>query len=472
MQPTSSAFKENSRAAIADPGLQKALGNIREGFQVKRRKALDALPEFDQLRDAGVAIKSHTLQHLDLYLEEFERKVTAQGGQVHWARTPSEACAAVLGICQRVGAKKVTKGKSMVSEEIGLNDHLEKHGIHAVETDLGEYIIQLRGEAPSHIIAPAVHLNREDVAETFRKAHTDLPGDRPMDTVPDLVNEARMKLRQEYLSADVGITGANFLIAETGSTVIVTNEGNGDLTQGLPKVHVVVTSIEKVVPTLEDVSVILRLLARSATGQEISAYTTFSAGPKRAGDHDGPEEFHVVLVDNGRSALLGTEIAEVLRCIRCGACMNHCPVYGVVGGHAYGWVYPGPIGAALDPALIGLHQAGHLPNASSFCGRCVEVCPMRIPLTSIMRHWRQQQFDKGLIPPRAKWGLKLWSLAARNPALYRLGAGLAMPALAWLGRRKGRFTSLPLAGGWTGTRDLAAPQGATFMDQYRRKKQS
>ena len=282
-----------------------------------------------------------------------------------------------------------------------------------------------------------------------------------------LLAEARGALRDRFLKADVGITGANFLIAETGSTAIVTNEGNGDLTQTLPRVHIVLASLEKLVPTLEDASTILRLLARSATGQEFSVYTTFSTGPRRAGDLDGPEEFHVVLLDNGRSRMLGTEFQEMLRCIRCGACLNHCPIYQSVGGHAYGWVYTGPMGAVLTPALIGLEEAGHLPNASTFCGRCEAVCPMRIPLPKMMRHWREREFERHLQPTRMRAGLKAWAFFARRPALYRLGARLAAATLGAMGRRTGRFRSLPLAQGWTMSRDLPAPEGRSFQAQWR-----
>ena len=280
------------------------------------------------------------------------------------------------------------------------------------------------------------------------------------------MDEARQVLRRRFLEADVGITGANFLIAETGSSVIVTNEGNGDLTQVLPRVHIVVASLEKVVPTLEDVSTILRVLARSATGQEFSTYTTISTGPRRPEDPDGPDEYHVILLDNGRSAMLGNEFRDVLRCIRCGACMNHCPVYHAIGGHAYGWVYPGPIGAVLTPALIGIEEAGNLPNASTFCGRCEAVCPMRIPLPRMMRHWREREFERHLTPAAARGGLRLWAFLARRPALYGLATRLAMGALGWAGRRAGRFRSLPLAGGWTRHRDLPAPEGRTFRDAW------
>ncbi|WP_114395161.1 LutB/LldF family L-lactate oxidation iron-sulfur protein [Oleisolibacter albus] len=467
MIPASHAFKERARAAMADPDLTRALTKFKTGFPLKRAQAVAALPEFEALRDEGKRIKDHALAHLDLYLERFEAKVTAAGGQVHWARTPAEARAAILSICRAAGARMVTKGKSMVSEEVGLNAALEEAGLEVVETDLGEYIIQIRKEAPSHIIAPALHLSKEQVAEDFRRVHTHLDPARSLSEPSDLLTEARVLLREKFLAADVGITGANFLIAETGSTVIVTNEGNGDLTQSLPRVHVVLTSIEKVVPTLEDASTLLRLLARSATGQELSTYTTFSTGPRRPDDLDGPEQFHVVLLDNGRSALLGTEMQEALRCIRCGACMNHCPVYHAVGGHAYGWVYPGPIGAVIDPALIGLEEARHLPNASTFCGRCESVCPVRIPLPRLMRLWREKEAAARLSPGPQRWGLGLWAFLARRPGLYRLTTRLGMGLLGTMGGRRGRFRYLPLAGGWTGARDFPAPTGRTFQDLYR-----
>lgn len=467
MLVTSPTFKENAREALADRQLQRALGNVRAGFIDKRRKAVDALPEFDALRDSARAIKDHTLAHLDLYLAAYEEKVAASGGRVHWAETAAEARGIILDICRMHDARVVAKGKSMITEEIELNDFLEASGIRPVETDLGEYIIQLRGEHPSHIIAPAVHLNKEQVEADFRRVHTDLPPERDLSDPASLLGEARRVLRQQYFAADVGITGANFLVAETGSSIIVTNEGNGDLTQILPRVHIVVASIEKVVPTLEDAAQILRVLARSATGQEMSVYTTVSTGARRPGDPDGPEEYHVVLLDNGRSSMLGTEFQEMLRCIRCGACMNHCPVYHAVGGHAYGWVYPGPMGAVLTPSLVGVDKAGHLPNASTFCGRCESVCPMKIPLPKMMRHWREREFERGLNPAVARYGLKLWAFFARRPRLYRLASYVGMPLLAVAGGRRKRFRFLPFAGGWVRHRDLPAPQGRTFLQQWR-----
>jgi L-lactate dehydrogenase complex protein LldF len=465
---TSPAFKANARAALDSAGLQKALAFSKPQFMARRARAVGDLPEFEQLREIGKTIKNHALNHLDFYLGAYADKVEAQGGHVHWCSTADDARAAVLKICQDAGARTVTKGKSMISEELGINEHLEESGITPIETDLGEYIIQLRHEHPSHIIAPAFHLNREDWEETFRLSHTDLDPSRVFHERRDILTEARTKLRERFLAADVGITGANFLIAETGSSVIVTNEGNGDLTQTLPKIHIVLASIEKCVPTLEDATSLLRLLARSATGQDFSVYTTFSTGARRPGDLDGPEQYHVVLLDGGRSAMMGTEFQEMLRCIRCAACMNHCPVYGAVGGHAYGWVYPGPMGAVLTPSLIGVDKAGQLPNASTFCGKCESVCPVKIPLPKMMRHWREREFERHLSPVAVRANLKLWAWFARRPPLYRLATRAAAAALGLMGRRKGRLTRLPLAGGWTDGRDFPAPEGETFFGRYAR----
>jgi L-lactate dehydrogenase complex protein LldF len=459
---TSQNFTANARVGLADETLQRALSLARTGFPLRRRMAVERLPEFEELRDAGRAIKDHTLAHLDFYLELYEGNVTAAGGHVHWARTAEEARATVVEICRSVGARLVTKGKSMVAEEIALNDYLEASGITPVETDLGEYIIQLRHEPPSHIIAPAIHLMKEQVTDTFRAAHRGLAADRPLAEPRQLCDEAREVLRPRFLAADVGITGANFLVAETGSSIIVTNEGNGDLTQILPRVHIVLASLEKLVPTFEDAAALLRLLARSATGQEFSAYTTVSTGPRRPGDLDGPEQYHVILLDNGRSALLGGEFQDILRCIRCAACLNHCPVYAAVGGHAYGWVYPGPMGAVLTPSLIGVEAAGHLPNASTFCGRCESVCPVKIPLPKMMRHWREREFAQKLSPPAYRSGLALWAWVAGRPALYHALAELASRALGWAGRPHGRFRWLPFASGWTQVRDMPAPEGRSF----------
>ena len=466
MESTARAFKANVHKAIADVNLQAAMKRFSEGFSTKRLMAVERLPEFEALRDAARDIKNHVLENLDLYLERFESKVVETGGQVHWCKDAEEARQTILGICRDAGARTVTKSKSMISEEIAINEFLEKDGIRPVETDLGEYIIQLRHEPPSHIIAPAVHLSKDQVADAFREHHTEYPSTRVLDDPEVMLAEARAVLRGEFLAADVGITGANMLVAETGSIVLVTNEGNADLTQTLPRVQIVVASIEKVVPTLEDATTVLRVLARSATGQEQSVYTTFTTGTKRPGDADGPEQYHVVLLDNGRTEMLGSEFRELLRCIRCGACINHCPVYAAIGGHAYGWVYSGPIGAVLTPNLIGIEEAGHLPNASTFCGRCESVCPMLIPLPRMLRQLRARQYAQNQAPVAVRFGLRGWAFLARRPSLYRMAMAIGVAALGRIGRRKGRFRRLPMAGGWTAARDLPAPQGRTFQQMW------
>ena len=463
-------FSDNAAQAQADANLQAALEKLQRDTRNSRPIVTGRLPEFEDLRDRAVAIKNHTLAHLDHYLEEFEANVSDAGGTVHWCGDADDARQTILQICRDTDAKSVGKGKSMVSEEIHLNDFLIDAGLDVVETDLGEYILQLREETPSHVVMPAIHLKKEQIADTFRDHHTTLDRNRPLDEPRQMTEEARVKLREKFLAADVGITGANMLIAETGSIVVVTNEGNGDLTQTLPRVHVVLATIEKVVPRLEDALSIIRILARSATGQEITCYTTFATGARRDGDLDGPEEFHLVLLDNGRTRLLESEFRDVLRCIRCGACQSTCPVYGAVGGHAYGGVYGGPIGAVLTPALDGIENAWTLPEASSFCGACEAVCPMRIPLPGLMRKWRDVAHRDRLNKSRPRLGLALWAWTARRPRLYRTGARLAMGMLKLLAGKRGRFRSMPLAGGWTAARDLPAPEGGTFIDRWQRER--
>ena len=466
MEKSPRYFTEQSHTARRDPQLQRALGKRGQGFAQKRREATERLPEFEALRDKACEIKNHTLDNLDFYLEQFEERVVEQGGHVHWCADANAARQKILEICRAVDAATVTKSKSMIGEEIAINDFLEANDIQPIETDLGEYIIQLREEVPSHIIAPAIHLNMDQVEQTFREKHETLDPDRALDEPRMLLEEARSQLREKFLTADVGLTGANMLIAETGSNVLVTNEGNADLTYSLPRVHIVIASLEKVVPTLEDATSILRVLARSATGQDMSVYTTFCTGPKRSDDLDGPDAYHVVLLDNGRSELLDSEFKDMLRCIRCGACLNHCPVYQTIGGHAYGWVYSGPMGAVLIPGLIGLDEAGDLPNASTLCGACESVCPMRIPLPRMLRSWRRRQFERAGVGGIGRWALKIWAALAKTPKLYRMISTLSISVLSLFGRGRGKFRRLPFAAGWTQTRDFPAPTGDSFVSQW------
>ena len=470
MESKAHQFRSTAKVALADPNLKHALGKARGGFVDKRAQAFARLDDHAHIREAAKRIKDHTLAHLDEYLLEYEEKVTQAGGTVHWARTAAEARQIILEICAEARARRITKGKSMISEEIALNDALEDAGYEVVETDLGEYIIQLANEPPSHIIAPAVHKTKHQITELFHEHHQRLGFTERVTDIPDIVDEARSVLREVFLSADVGITGANFLVAETGSSVIVTNEGNGDLTNTLPDVHIVTASIEKVLPTLDDLSTMLRLLSRSGTGQDITSYTTLSTGPRRKGDRDGPREYHVVLLDNGRSDMLGGEFQDMLRCIRCGACLNHCPVYGAVGGHAYGWVYSGPMGSVLTPLMVGLDGTQDLPNACTLNGRCAQMCPMSIPLPDLLRKLRTRQFDRGLVSTPTRLGLGLWAFLARRPSWYAGITRVAAKLLRVLGGRGGAIGWLPLAGGWTATRDLPAPEGSTFQAAYRRSR--
>ena len=460
--------KFNDRAAVAidDHDLQSSLGALKRGFVGNRARAVAALPEFEALRTQGAQIKDHTLANLDHYLEMYERAVLARGGVVHWARDGTEACEIIRRICRDVDAKLVTKGKSMVSEEIGLNGVLEADGIEVVETDAGEYIVQLAGEAPSHIVMPTVHKTLPQISELFSEKHKAYGLPKTEDPA-ELIGQIRTVMRRKFFKADVGITGANFLVAETGSNIIVTNEGNGDLTSTLARVHVVTVGIEKVVPTLNDAMALLRLLARSALGMEFTTYMSLLSGPRLAGDIDGPEQYHVVLIDNGRTRMLDGPFQPMLRCIRCGACMNHCPVYMSVGGHAYNWVYPGPMGAVLTPMIGGHEKGGELPHACTLNGRCQQVCPVKIPLPDMLRRLRHEQWEAGLIATKVRTGLGLWSWMARRPRLYQAVTRLGARVLKLMAQGRGRLSWLPLGSGWTAGRDMPAPQGRTFHEQWR-----
>jgi len=463
----SHTFKQNASEALQDEPLQAALGSLKVGFIHKRLEAIELVPEWQRIRDEAKSMKDHVLANLDHYLLRYEHSVKANGGHVHWAETSAQAGETIVDICRRADAKTVAKGKSMVGEEAELNRRLEEVGIAPIETDLGEYIIQLADEPPSHIIAPAVHKTKEQVSELFHKHHQQYGLTERITDRQALVTEARTVLREKFRNADVGITGANFLIAETGQHVLVTNEGNGDLSSNLPRVHIVIVGIEKVVPNLEDASLLLRLLARSATGQHFSNYTSLMGGPKRDGDLDGPDEFHVVLVDNKRTELFAGELREMLRCFRCGACINHCPVYGAIGGHAYGWVYPGPMGSVISPAMVGLEKTRDLPHACTLNGRCAEVCPMSIPLPSLLRKHRRTTFEKQLQTMRSRTALAIWAKIALRPKLYRRVTNTLVRALSLLARGRGHIRRLPLAGAWTQSRNLPIPADSkTFISQY------
>jgi L-lactate dehydrogenase complex protein LldF len=458
-------FKRTASMKLDDPVLQRNMKTAKGKFVDGRAKGVREVDNWEDLRTHAAALRDRTLANLDAYLVEFERNAIARGAQVHWAESAQAACAILVDIAKANGVKKVTKSKSMVSEEVNLNERMEEAGIQVVETDLGEYILQLAHEPPSHIVAPAVHKSKEEVADLFVAAHH-----RERTTeIPALTREARVALRDHFLTADMGISGSNFVIAETGTTLTVTNEGNADMVTTLPRIHCVITGIEKVIPTLEDFATLIRLLPRSAIGQSIANYLTLTTGVRMPGDSDGPEQMHIVLVDAGRTKFVGTELQSMLRCIRCGACMNHCPVYQNIGGHAYGWVYPGPMGSVLTPVYVGIENAGDLPNAATFCGECQVVCPVKIPLPDLMRKLREQQFDNNLRPWSERLAIRAWSYAVQRPRLYAALATIGARVASWMGGRDKLIHWMPGLDGWTRGRDMPAPAGKTFRELYRDK---
>ncbi len=444
----SAAFDLRVDKALADPQLKIALERTTGNARRKRAAAVAAWPDFAGARAAAAAIKDHAIEHMAYYLETFERNALASGALVHWARDADEACAIVVDLCKAAGAKTVTRSKSMLGEEIGLPHALAAAGLRRVETDLAEHIIQLADETPSHIIWPAAH-------------HRDKT---PTTDIESMVASARKELREDFFAAEVGISGANFLVAETGAICTITNEGNAELTTTPPRVHIVTAGIEKIVATTEHALQLTRVLVPSATGADLTQYTTFHCGPKRPGDLDGPEQFHIVLVDHGRTRMLA-EMPEMLRCLRCGACLNHCVVYRAIGGHAYGGAYPGPMGSVLTPVFDGLEKSRDLPNACTLNGQCRQVCPVDIPLPTMLRGWREKSWSGGMEPAKTRLALQIWAYAAARPALYRLGQAFALPMMR-LSARGGWISKMPLTSGWTAARDLPKPPGTSFITQY------
>ncbi|OJB37433.1 (Fe-S)-binding protein [Burkholderia ubonensis] len=462
MQVQSMHFKARAGQKLADQRLQQNLKKLSTKFVSARADAMTQI-DFPATRAALKTRRNRALENLDAWLEAFEREATRRGTTVLFADTTADAARLVADIARRHDVKKVIKTKSVVSEEMRLNEVLGQMGVQSIETDLGEYILQINdNEPPSHIIAPVVHKDKDEIADLFARTHHR----ERLTEIPDMTREAREVLRPHFLSADMGVTGGNFVIAETGSVALVTNEGNEGMCTVMPRVHVAVTGIEKVLPTLEDLATAMRLLPRSATGQKTSNYFSLLTGPRGPGDEDGPEHMYVVLVDGGRTGLIGGEFQEMLRCIRCGACMNHCPVYQKVGGHTYGWVYPGPMGSVLTPSYVGLDRTLDLPQAATLCGECDSVCPVGIPLSHLLRTLREKQVERRLRPWRERAALAAWGFVARRPTLYALTTKLAVRILERLGGGGGMLRRLPMMGGWMETRDLPVPTGRTFRELY------
>jgi L-lactate dehydrogenase complex protein LldF len=454
---SSETFAENAKAALSDVQLRGALRKATTLFGKRRRAAAASLSNWEDLRSHARAIKDEVLLHLDRYLDTFVQNAEKRGARVHWARDAAEANAIICGLTVDRGARNVVKSKSMTTEEIHLNAVLERAGMHVVETDLGEYIIQLAHETPSHIIAPAIHKTKRQIAELFT---TEL-GMPPTDDVAELTSTARATLRDRFAAADVGISGVNFGIVETGTIVMVENEGNIRLTTSLPRTHIAVMGIEKLLPRFADLDVFLKLLPRSGTGQALSTYQSFITGTKRNASDEGPDELHIIILDNGRSRMLAHPVTrQSLACIRCGACLNACPVYQQVGGHAYGSVYPGPIGSVITPQLIGIEKTAQLPYASSLCGACREVCPVKIDIPQLLLHLRSEisvRQPEGRRKERLAF--KLWAVIMMRPWLYE------KTALA--GRIFQRWFKPPVKA-WTNGRDLRPIEAESFREQWRR----
>lgn len=469
MKQTSATFLQNAHDAMAQP--ERAENRQRLGTLMPqlRYSGVATFGDFDTLRAHVSDVRTHTLDHLDHYLERYVTQATENSNQVHFARDGDELNRLVSDICKRHEAQRIVKGKSMVTEETALNDHLIADGFLVTETDLGEYILQEAGETPSHIVGPALHKPEAEIRDLFLEKH-DL-GERELGNAAALVAEARGLLRQRFLDADVGIIGANALIAESGYSVLVTNEGNGDLCANLPPVLIVCTTLERLLPRFEDATDLLRLLARSATGQPISCYSSLYSGPRRAGEEDGPLETHIILLDNRRTDILASDYRDMLHCVRCGACLNHCPVYVAAGGHAYGWVYPGPMGSILTPLLTSLAESHDLPNACTACGRCEEVCPANIALPDLLRDLRHEEFVARLSPRRWRTGMRAHAWLLTAPGLYRRLTSLTARVLTSLARGRGSLRRLPFAKGWSAARDFPAPESSqTFMQQYSLRK--
>jgi L-lactate dehydrogenase complex protein LldF len=472
---SSETFDTNARAALADETLRGALKKATDLFAGKRDAAVRSLPEWEALRVEARRIKDDALLNLDRYLEQFEEQATAAGARVHWARNAQEACEIVARIAKDAGARRLVKSKSMTTEEIHLNAALEREGTLPVETDLGEWIIQLAGEAPSHIIAPAIHKTKKQITDLF----VEKLAIEPTDDIEELTRTARRILRQHFAESDLGVSGVNFAVAETGSILILENEGNARLTTSLPNVHVALMGIEKVIPCFDDLEVFLRLLPRSGTGQHLTSYQSILTGPG-APEGEGPAQLHVVILDNGRSGMLHDRVTrQSLACIRCGACLNVCPVYQAIGGHAYGSVYPGPIGAVITPQLSGVEKAAQLPFASSLCGACRDVCPVKIDIPELLLELRTRVVSGTGLPhsPDAanpvpkkrleRLAFRVWSWTMTSERRYRVSSWFARVLLrtAWGRAAAGRLFAPWRA--WIELRDLRPPAARSFRELWK-----
>jgi len=467
MKISEEKFAERVDTGIHSPVMRGNVAAAQDRLQSRRLEAAEQLGDWEQWRELGEQIRQHTLENLDFYLTQLSDNVAKRGGHVFFAKTKEEAAQYIKEIAEKKRAKKVVKSKSMVTEEINMNQTLEAIGCEVVESDLGEYILQVDDhDPPSHIIAPALHKNRSEIRDVFK----DKLGYEKSEDPWEMTKFVRGILRKKFVEAEIGVTGCNFAVANTGSLCLVTNEGNADLVMSIPKTQIAVMGMERLVPTMEELDILVGLLCRSAVGQKLTSYITV-AGPVAEGDGDGPEEFHLVIVDNGRSEILGSEFRSVLQCIRCAACVNVCPVYRHVGGHSYGSIYSGPIGAVLSPLLGGYDDYKELPYASSLCGACTEACPVKIPLHELLLKHRQVIVEKeGRAPLAEKLAMKMFGMGAASAAIYRLGSKLAPTAMSPFVSGDRVSNGVGPLKNWTEIREFPAPSKERFRDWYKEHK--
>ncbi|MHA6259100.1 LutB/LldF family L-lactate oxidation iron-sulfur protein [Sporosarcina sp. CAU 1771] len=459
------SFDNRVQDAIENDFMLQSVASAQGRFRTRKEVATEELGNWEEWRTLGEEIRTHTLQHLDYYLQQLSDNLSKRGGKVYFAETAADANAYIQAVVKSKNAKKVVKSKSMVTEEIGLNKALQEAGAEVVETDLGEWILQLDGDVPSHIVTPALHLNKDQIRQTF----IDERGYTKSNSPEELGLFAREQLRKDFLSADIGITGCNFAVAESGAVTFVTNEGNARLTTSLPDTQITVMGMERIVPTWEELDVLVSLLTRAAVGQKLTSYVTAITGTRLEGEVDGPEEYHLVIVDNGRSKILGTEFESALHCIRCAACINVCPVYRHIGGHAYGSIYPGPIGAVLTPLLDGYENHKELPHASTLCAACTDVCPVKIPLHNHLIRHREIMVEQKITPSMEKVAMDGFVKWSSHPAAYKLSTKLARTALKpWTKNETISNGPGPLKG-WTAQRDFPAPSKQSFRSWFKER---
>ncbi|EOE1185647.1 TPA: LutB/LldF family L-lactate oxidation iron-sulfur protein [Proteus mirabilis] len=464
LKTSSLPFKTLIDRQVHDQIMQKAVANAQETIGRNRQKMVDELGHWEDWRDRAAQIRDHVLANLDAYLYQLSEKIEQHGGHVFFAQTKEEASQYILDVAKEKKAKKIVKAKSMVTEEIGLNHILENAGISVIETDLAEFILQQAKDAPSHVVVPAIHKNRAQIRQIFH----DKLGYNGSDTPEEMTRFVRQNIRDDFFTADIGITGCNFAVAETGSVCLVTNEGNARLSTTLPKTHIAVMGMERIAPTFKEVDILITMLARSAVGLRLTGYNTWLTGPKENDNVDGPEDFHLVIVDNGRSKIIGSEFKDILRCIRCGACMNTCPAYRHIGGQGYDSIYPGPVGAVLTPLLGGYKDFKNLPYVCSLCTACDSVCPVKIPLSNLIKKHREVMVEQGITPTTERNITRVFNYVNRHPMLWKVGMNMGAHATKWFIKEGKAPLNIGAIKAWTEARNLPEGDGESFRSWFKK----